>query len=92
MRETLIFALVALVSEAVVPSLVQYVSERREAAKAVAEQPAAAEEAEPEEEPEAAEASEPADEDALERLQEENRLLKELVAEKELALRRAKDE
>ena len=86
MREMIVFALVALFSEAVVPGVMQYASGRS------AVRPEAAEEAETEEaaEPEG-EAEEEQDDGSVARLEEDNRLLKELVGEKELALRRLQD-
>ena len=91
MRETLIFMLVALMSEAFVPNLVEYMSQRREARKTVAEEPADQKEQSDEEESGAGE-SEETDEGAIERLEAENRLLKEIVGEKVLILRGAEIE
>ena len=75
-------ALLALFSDVVVPRMTETTARQPEP-----EAESEAEAAEPEE-PET-EAEEEADESELELLREENRALKELVGEKELALRQA---
>lgn len=79
----IVFALVSLLSEAVLPSVVQYAS-RRSAVVAEVEEPA--ETGDGTEAP--GEAEEEDDAGSVAQLKEDNRLLKELVGEKELALRR----
>lgn len=86
MKEFLLVAVLALFSDVVVPRVVEL--------SAPAEKPLAElETAEAEEAPESADAAqgEEAEEEELERLREENRVLKELVGEKELALRQTED-
>lgn len=77
-KEFLMVALLALFSDVVVPKVTELTATPR------AEE--AVEETEAEEAPEAVEEDD-ADENEVERLREENRVLKELVGEKELALR-----
>lgn len=80
-------ALLALFSDVVVPRVTELTAA---GAKPAAEEPA--EETDASEAPEAAEEEEEADEGEVERLREENRALKELVGEKELALRRSAED
>ena len=95
MKEFLMIAFLAVFSDVVVPRVTELTAgkpkpeaeETEPAAAKEASEGAEVDEAEP---GEAAEAEEDSG-DEVERLREENRILKELVAEKEVALRRAED-
>jgi hypothetical protein len=89
-KEFLLVALLAIFSDVVVPRVTELATAP---AKPQAEEPADDDTGEAAEVQESAEEDEgeAAEEDEVERLREENRTLKELVGEKELALRQAAD-